>query len=110
MKYETTKCEACGSITSNIDAMLNALEKTIVKPKGFELYDFGEGTLVAPVPDPKGDSYLIAHMLGVVKKGECKVTCFSFDLNELSADTLAVMAEKAMEHNSTQTKKFEILS
>ena len=71
MNYEKTTCPTCLTTVTNLDLILGEAQKQTK----IELYDFGGGWNVAPIPDlgPNSGStgkYLTDHMVAVQGKEE----------------------------------------
>ena len=121
MIYEVTKCDKCGSRVSNMDALLQEdvlnlmvlAEKQVIAPLGYELYDFGCGSVIPPMPDLPGESgtYLTHHIVGVVKSGDTqsKVTCVNVSLHSMTTENLRDALLKAVEASKTQEKQFVLI-
>ena len=96
---------------------LEVVEKVLLETELLEeygVYDFGVGWTVAPVPDLGEPGYLKDHMVAIerIRKTEEDpkvVTGFKVDLQFLTPEQLKEGLLKAVEHNKTQTKNFEIL-
>lgn len=84
-------------------------------PEGLELYDFGGGNTVCPVPDLTNEKgWLLDHMAAVARirnapSDPAIITGFPFDLRFVTARQLVEGMEKAAEANKTQTVQFSIL-
>lgn len=104
-------------LVSNLERVASCLEFAAQNlPKDMELYDFGGGIEVAPVPDIRGnDGYLTSHMAAVARKRAKKedpviITGFGFDLQFTSPAELQRGMEIAAEKNRTQTIPYVLLT
>ena len=99
-----------------IESTLELAAKSL--PEDFELYDFGGGWTVAPVPDGGNNfekQYISDHMAAVsrvrnVPSDPSVVTGFSFDLKFVTARQLVEGMERAVEANRTQKVPFAVLT
>lgn len=108
MKYEKATCPTCLTSTSNMDLLLAEAAKLA----GVELYDFGGGNMVAPVPDIGLDNnYLNGHMVAVVveSNNNYKVTGVKFSYNNFTFEDIVDKLKRAAEHNKTQEKTMEFI-
>jgi hypothetical protein len=96
-----------------IEGTLELAAKSL--PEGFELYDFGGGNIIAPVPDLTNDKgWLLDHMAAVARvrnhpSDPAVITGFGFDLRFVTARQIVEGMEKAVEVNRTQTTQFSII-
>lgn len=113
MNYEVTKCEKCGGRVTNMDMLLQQVEQQVIAPLGYELYDFGGGNVIAPMPDIDGQSsnYLEHHIVGAMKSGDEKfrVTCVKVSLHTMTTESLKDALLKAVEASKTQEKQFVLI-
>jgi hypothetical protein len=103
MEYTVEVCDKCGSRTSNLDRLINEAGKTL--PEGYELYDFGGGNIVAPMPSLNGD-YRTSHLIAVDRTEHSGfVTGIEIRFKNLTLEYLKEKLKIAVDYNRTQTKQ-----
>lgn len=78
----------------SIGTILETLNEAVIKPAGYELYDFGGGMLVDPEPDGTKESlWLTTHIIAITTKidGKFYFTTKGIELDKASPAYLTVM-------------------
>ncbi len=85
------------------------MEAGLLKPQGFQLYDFGGGQYVAPCPDLDGSGYLTTHLVAVEDGRQPKATAVKVQYSNLSEITLREALERAVQAYDKQQVQFAII-